>query len=304
MKYPEDIKKTILVSHAYCADGATCEIMFRRAGGLFEKTLYALPSKLGKFVEDFIEELDGNFVIFADISFAKHEMYAVDLLEKRGIDFALLDHHKTAKHLEKYPWTLIDMDTCGCEMVRKYLGLTDENSKMLTDVVKDNDIWIKADKRSSQLLSLISFIGHRKYVNRFLGRDVLFEFFTPEEEDIIQIVESRKEERIIKAINNVRTFNLTWGDHDEKRCRIGYIFSDESDSSTLLNRLCSTRSDIDVGCQVFLDRKTVSLRSTNGYDVSELAAFYGGGGHAAASGHGISEAAIDGLILNIHGRVE
>ena len=56
-----------------------------------------------------------------------------------------------------------------------------------------------------------------------------------------------------------------------------------------------------VACQINIDRNSVSLRSRDGTDDSEIAMYYGGGGHKAAAGHSLPQHLVEDIIETIHG---
>lgn len=272
--------------------------MFLRAGGKRENIRYVAAGMVEKFIKKDLDELGGRFVIFADIglSGATGEKYA-DILEKRG-NCVLLDHHNTSLHLSNRTWCDVRQEFCGTELLRQYLQLEDESSKALAVLIQDHDLWLKKDPRSVELAAFTVFVGQDIFVDRFVNRDVTKEFFDPLETELMKIMTRRRDQFIDQAIKKVVVKDVTWNGNT---CKVGYIISPEMNVSLLLDTLLSQKPELDVGCQINFEKGSVSLRSRRGYDVSEMAKYFGGGGHKAASGHRISDEIMKGILEDIHG---
>lgn len=285
-------------------DGSGCAIMFVRAGGKRENVFYVAAGMTDRFMKKDFEGFAGSkFVIFADIGLQPDSRYT-DELEKRG-NVVLLDHHKTAQHLSGRHWCDIRMDACGTELTRQYLGLEDESSKALATLIQDHDLWLRKDPESERLASFTVFAGQDVFVDRFLDRDVRERVFTKSEDEMMKIVEHRRDGIIDQLLKKVQIRTVQWenpGDYGmtTKVARVGYIVSAEMNVSLMLDRMCQMYPDIDIACQLNVERASVSLRSRNGYDVSKFAAAFGGGGHAAASGHRLPDSIIKDIIERVH----
>lgn len=116
---PKDISDAVLVTHRTCLDGAGCAIVFLRAGGRRENIRFVPAGMLENFVKKDPVFAGDEFIIFADIGLNVPK-YATRI-DKRG-NCVLLDHHKTSAHLADRPWAGVDMDACGTELLRRYLG--------------------------------------------------------------------------------------------------------------------------------------------------------------------------------------
>ena len=301
MLKPTDMSKTALATHQGCMDGSGCTIMFLRAGGKLENVHFVAAGMVERFIKRDLPSLGDKFVIFADIGLNKKdgEKYAQEL-EKRG-DCVLIDHHITSAHLKDKPWCDVRQEFCGTELLRQYLGLEDDSSKALAALIQDHDLWLRRDERSIELAAFTVFVGQDIFVERFKDRDVSKEFFTPMEQEMMKIMSRRRDQFIAAAIRKVVIKDVQWGESGDKLAKVGYIISPEMNVSLLLDTLLMEHTELDVGCQINLEKGSVSLRSRRGYDVSEMAAFYGGGGHKAASGHRIPEQITHQLIEGIHG---
>lgn len=293
---PHDLSEAILATHMGCLDGSGSMIMFLRAGGKKENVRFVAAGMVERFVREDMPALAGKFVIFADIGLKSNGGY-VDQLERRG-DVVLLDHHQTALHLKDRSWCDIRQDVCGTELCRQYFGLEDESSKALAAIIQDHDLWKRNDPRSVDLAAFTVFVGQDVFVDRFADRDIAKGLFDPLEEEMMKIMTRRRDQFIAAALRKVIIKDVHWD--TGKTARVGYIVSPEMNVSLLLDTLLTQHPDIDIGCQVNFERESVSLRSNNGYDVSEFAKKFGGGGHKAASGHRIPGSLLNAFLEDLH----
>lgn len=297
MEKPKNIEDTILVTHMGCMDGSGCEIMFLRAGGKKENVRFVAAGMLERFLKNDLDSLCDRFIIFADIGLTKKSETYVELLEKRG-SCVLLDHHSTSLFVDGKPWCDVRQDICGTEMLRQYLGLEDESSKALAALIMDHDIWIQKDPRSLDLAAFTVFVGQDIFVDRFVDRDITKGLFDPLETELMKIMTRRRDQFIAACIKKVIVRDVKWG--DGRVAKVGYIISGEMNVTLMLDVLLRERPDLDVGCQINFEKGSVSLRSRNGYDVAEMATYYGGGGHKAAAGHRIPEAMLLDVLKEVH----
>jgi oligoribonuclease NrnB/cAMP/cGMP phosphodiesterase (DHH superfamily) len=293
----QNIEDAVLVTHKNCLDGSGAKIMFLRAGGDKSSIYEVNAGEVGRFINRNLHDLNDKFLIFADVGFAKdHDDHK--LLEKRG-NCVLLDHHNTASHLTNESWCLIDQEKCGTELLRLYLELSDDYSYKLSRIIQDDDLWTKKIPESDDLSAFHAFVGSDNFVDRFrYGRNVYREsIFDVDEKEIVSMIGDRKERIIEDLIGKVREKQLTI---DGSEISVGYIVSSDNNTSPLLNRLLARRKDLDVACQINVEKGSVSFRSRD-YDVSKLAQLFGGGGHKRAAGHSISSDILERLIEDIHG---
>ncbi len=292
---PESLRDSVLVTHKSCLDGSGCAIMFLRSGGKDVK--FVAAGMLERFVKDDPLFQSDKFLIFADIGFNSSK-YS-DVLDKRG-NCVLIDHHKTSLHMDGRYWANIDMDACGTELLRRYLKMDFATDKFFANVIDDHDRWIGNIPEGHDLAMLMSFLGQQEFIERFRERCTSnFErMFDSEDLRLVAILKRRRDEFIDEAMKHVRTRDVIICN---RAFRIGYVITDDSNTSMLLMELLKRRSDVQVAAQIMMGHEKVSLRSRGDFDVSELAQRFGGGGHAAASGHLITKSLIDDLIGEIHG---
>lgn len=320
---PSDITTAVLVTHQGCMDGSTCAILFMAAGGKQENIRYIAAGMVERFVKEDMPSLGGKFLIFADVGVATPK-YA-DILEKRG-DVVLIDHHKTSLHMVGRPWCHIDAEgnggsACGAELFRRYLcTLSPELQNLMNDdgtddmgdynvfrsfckIVDDHDRWLRKIPISEKLANLMTFIGQRRFVGSF--RDLKSGRITwgtlklePFEANLLDLLEEKKHETIDSLMKHVIVRDFLWGGTTIK---IGYSITSEMNVSLLLDVLLKRYPEVNVAAQINPDKSSVSFRSRGDVDVSELAKYFGGGGHYAAAGHSIKKSVWDTLISEVHG---
>lgn len=271
--------------------------MFRRAGGKKENVRYVGAGALANFITEDLHELGDSFVIFADIGLAGPRLNEfADILEKRG-NVVLLDHHITSSELAGRSWCDIRMEFCGCELLRQYLGLNDDSSYSLAAIVQDNDLWLKKIPGSEKIATFTAFAGQDVYVEKFLHRNVTHVLFTPQEEEMLAILEHRRDGLIEYELSKTLVRDLRWGHNVTK---VGYVVCGDGNVSLLLDRMLEKFPQIEAACQISLDKGSVSFRS-RGYDVAELCKYFGGGGHKKAAGHRIPKGIWERVIEDVHG---
>lgn len=281
-------------------DGSGCAIVFQHAGGKRENIRYVAAGMVERFIKDEPLINSDKFMIFADIGFPDDTKY-VNKLEKRG-NCVVLDHHKTSLHMKGRPWCLIDAEgnggsACGCELLRQYLGVEDAGIKYLCGVIDDHDRWLRKDPNSEDLATLTVFLGQKIFVDWFSGRDFNAGLFTKTELDMLSVLKERRDENIENAIRKVVVKDIVF---NGRTVKIGYVVTPEPNISLLLDTLLTRKPELDVACSIGIDKGAASFRSKKGLDVSEMAKYFGGGGHFAAAGHRLPDSLISEMIEVVH----
>lgn len=297
---PESIADTILVTHKGCMDGSGCAIVFQAAGGKKENIRYVAAGMVERFIKDEPLIDSDRFMLFADVGFPDDQKY-VNKLEKRG-NVVVLDHHKTSAHMKDRSWCKIDVDgnggsACGCEMLRQYLGLEDQSTRYLCEVIDDHDRWLRKTPLSEELATLSVFLGQKIFIEWFTGRDFSNGLFTKTELDMLQVLKERRDENIETAIKKALVKDVVFNGVPMK---IGYVVTPEPNISLLLDTLLERRPELDVACSIGVDKGAASFRTKKSIDVSEIAKYFGGGGHRAAAGHRLPDSMVKELIEVVH----
>lgn len=220
-------------------------------------------------------------------------------------DVLLLDHHKTALHLNDYPWAHVHVEIDGVKASGTSLlfsaiypegTLTKNglNRKHFAETVRQYDTWdwfnLTDNKEAKQLndyLFMMSAGDFEKHILNTLkkmdpdnpdyfgekGRALLEQ----KEQDIQAYIKSKQKQLIIKD-------------------GVGHVFA-ESHTSELGNQLCLDNEEMDYVRIYDIGRLKVSFRAVkDDVDVSEIAKAMGGGGHAKAAGASLSQSIIDDII--------
>lgn len=310
---PDDIERSILVTHKNCLDGAGCAIMFLRAGGLPENIRYVSAGTLERFVKRDPAFVDSTrFLIIADLGL--NDPKYSDHLEARG-GLVLIDHHRTSLHMVGRRWAYVGCsdggpsggEACGTELLRRYLGQcgylgpTMYDAFVLAAIIDDHDRWLRRDPNSDRLALLCTFVGQEDIVRRFVNRAMRNDVFSHPEFEMLEVLTRRRDEQIAEDIRRAHVVDdVRWPGHPD--VRIAYVVTDNPNTSLLLHRLGELYPDVDATCQVMVGSAKVSMRGVGGFDVAEFAARYGGGGHSAAAGHLFGRDLIEDLIEEIHDR--
>ena len=203
-----------------------------------------------------------------------------DYLDKKytnkSIKVTLLDHHKGAMHLNKYPWVrVVPEGECGTSLVFEYLIGIYGYSVDLCDysdfvkLVKDYDLWLHKDIRSLDLNLLLSRIGKRSFVERFAyNPEVKWSYH---EGMIIDDAREEMREYIQKATERAI--------YVQTPVKVGVNFCEQYISQVGHAML----SNCDIALVVNFAQGKASLRSSK-YDMNEIAKALGGGGHVRAAG--------------------
>jgi len=277
------VLNTKLVTHKNCLDGAACAILFMRAGGAKENIVFTVPTH--NATDEIAMDLIYNWedpIIFADISVSKQVADNIDNLRS---DVTLIDHHKSANELIKYPWAVIDRHNknCGSKIFLGWLQLNSYllniiNEKMFVDVVDDVDRWIWENSKSRDISTLFHAYEQDLFIDRFyknLSLDL-----SDTERAIILIEDCKRDRYVEEKLNQVTVFTKRIND---KKYRIGIIDSNRH-QSLLGNKMCNS-IDLDIDFAIIVGSRTLSFRAKgDNFDVSQIAELNGGGGHKSASG--------------------
>jgi len=291
VRFNGNIENTRLITHDNCCDGAGCAVVFLEAGGKWKNIRFvAAGGGVGRLYDKEQEFFRGaDLVVLADVSC---DALMANTLEKWG-NCVIIDHHKSAKHLEDRDWCWIDMSKCGSMLLYDYFfNSTDPHRTLLRfcELVNDRDMWIRKEEFSDEMQLYMNFFGRDYFIER-AHEDFFCVGWEDYETDIIAVLKHKREEYVETALKTVRFRTI-----DEKK--FGYVFISDH-QSIVLHRLIE-KFNCDAGVGIMMDGAVVSMRASGKVDVSEICEGYGGGGHPNASGHGISEDVIWEILEVIH----
>lgn len=257
---------TVVLYHASCADG------FGAAFAAWKKYGDAAEYRAVNHGSRPPEDLAGKHVLIVDFSY---RLWHLDALRDVAASLVVLDHHKTAvEDLRNFPGAVFDMNRSGATLT--WWTLHETRPPLLLEYVEDRDLWRFLLPESREVSAAL-----QSHPREFL----VWDYFASAPE---RIDELRQEGRAILRYKNqiVREMaqHVRWRDiagHRVPTVNATACFSEVGDL------LCEMYPDAPFAAY-YLDRsdglRQWGARSRSGFDVSEVAKAFGGGGHPAAAG--------------------
>jgi oligoribonuclease NrnB/cAMP/cGMP phosphodiesterase (DHH superfamily) len=209
-------------------------------------------------------------IVLADHSVAEEFAPEVEKFVASGGRFQLLDHHRSALDLSRFPWARVDVAHSGAWLLWDYLGRSPRLAEFAA-LVEDHDLWQHGDPRSERLAALLGLLGTDAFIERF-RRDPAAEF-TEAERLLLDHEDRRRADYVARKVEQAEVVELGGR-------RWAVVFAEQY-WSVLAHELME-RLDVDATAIVNAARGTVSLRGRE-LDVSVIAKRLGGGGHANAA---------------------
>ena len=262
--------KPMVIYHADCTDGFGAAFAFWKCfGDRFEY----YPARHDKPAPDVTD----REVFIVDFSYSYEQTVE---MAKQARKVVILDHHKTAQESlgqllkEKVVSGEFDMNRSGAVMTWDYLYGKKSDRPFFISYIQDRDLWRWQLPNSREISAWLSSFPQEFEVWDELST-TCFDDAAREGAAI-----SRRHNQIVKDL--VKTaFKINVGGYSVFAVNAPRHFaSDVGHELSKMRQFGVTYHDSDFG-QVY------SLRSSNGFDVSEVAKMYGGGGHAAAAGFGL-----------------
>ncbi|PAC99091.1 DHH family phosphoesterase [Bacillus paralicheniformis] len=286
-------------------DGVGCGILAKVAFGERVEVRYnsvtGLDMQVGRFLERTIgKEKQHEGLFITDLSVHQENEERLDHYAEAGGKVKLIDHHKTALHLNERSWGMVKVQyedgrlASATSLFYEYLidnGYIQETKAMdqFVELVRLYDTWeweqtdaLEA-KRLNDLFFMVSIDEFEEKMVRRLKESDAFSF--DEFEEKILDMEEEKIERYIRRKRReiVQTFI-------NAHC-VGIVHA-ESYHSEVGNELGKTYPHLDYIAILNMGGKKVSLRTIHDEtDVSEIAGTFGGGGHAKAAGCSLTDEA-------------
>jgi len=264
-------------------DGIVCAIVFKKCYP--QSSIYFTDYKKGfdceeinnaimHIVPEVPEEVS---ILISDIS-PSNEI--AEYLNSRG-SVGMLDHHKSALHLIRFPWAKVDVTKSGALMVYEMLSsrFNIDDLYPLVDLANTRDLWIQDNEEkfnhARNLSILLGLMGREKFISRFMADS------SPELYDEETMLLECDLERMKKYV--VRSIQLTQMVKDKFGYTFGRVVSDQY-TSEVGNFLLEAFPDIEYALMVDMREMNCHLRGRGNLDLSQLAKDYGGGGHPRAAG--------------------
>lgn len=251
------------------------------------------------------EYIHYHAIIVGDLSFNERVAETINHSENLRKKFIVVDHHKTALWLNKYPFCSIEVERdglkasgtsslfevlydLGYELQPKYNQYA---LKLFCEKVRRYDTWdwfnIYKDEKANMLNQLLFMQGYEEFhksmnekLTQSLQRFQSGEWeglFTDAESTVLKSETKRMESYIDSKLKNVKL-----GEYEGST--YGFVFAEQFISqlgNAIANKL---DSEIDFALIIDMDKNKVSLRSIGEFDVSLIAKKFNGGGHKNASG--------------------
>lgn len=289
-------------------DGVGCAIVAKHA---FENVdvEFCNYDEIDKKVEEFTATMQYRHydkVFITDISVSEKVALLIDFSMSRELEakdkYTLIDHHATAKWLNKYEWAMVNdqeisiypkesyMKSSGTSLFYGYLwdkyGINLPFLLRFIELVRRYDTWDWFNKYSDQhakkLNDLFYIIGREKFIERMMentnpafsdSEELILDL---EEDKISRYITSKEKEMVIKTLGSEGV--------------AGIVFAEQYHSE-LGNHLALSHPEVDFIVLINAGEKKVSYRGVKeDVHLGEMAKRrYGGGGHAKTAGSQISE---------------
>jgi uncharacterized protein len=279
-------------------DGVACGILFRMAFGEKADVRYNSVSSLNYQVDRYLESMNDrmrkeDYLYITDLSVNQENTEKINHFVSEGGNAKLIDHHKTALHLNDYTWGYVKVEdnggvlTSAASLVYEYLVQESHLQKNgaiddFVELVRQYDTWdwdILKNYKAKNLNDLFYMVSIEEFEERIVSRlqsGDCFQFDDFEqkllemEEDKIDRYIKRKKREIIQISSDAL---------------FGGVVHAESYHSELGNELGKEFPHLDYIAILNLGGKKISFRTIHdNVDVSAIAGEFGGGGHAKAAG--------------------
>ncbi|CEH31303.1 DHH family phosphoesterase [Aneurinibacillus migulanus] len=271
-------------------DGVSCGILGKLAFGDDIQVDYSnyddINDKISKLLSFHLDKYDQVFI--TDIS-VNEELAAriegLDSYDKKK--FLLLDHHQTADWLNRYKWARVKVESEGVKasgttlfydyLVQAGFLLPDEALVRYVELVRQYDTWDwkeNGNQHAKQLNDLFYILGRDRFVQRFTGNS------SPDFTDTETMLLAIEQEKIEKYIKGKSKDIYVQHVHGYKA---GVVFAEQY-ISELGNALAELNPELDFIAIVNMSR-VISYRTIKEeVNLGDVAAIFGGGGHAKAAG--------------------
>lgn len=256
-----------------------------------------INEKITEFIEN-KEYKSYDHVYITDISINEE---LAELIENTEISkyFNVVDHHPTAKNLEKYSWCQIEIDNelgicSGTSLFyEKILNGISHNDKLHTmairdfvEMVRQYDTWewktIYKDEDPSKWNNLLALYGREQFVDRLMNKLLSREEFKFDDTDLLllDLDYNKKNAYFEKKAKEITSINVL-------EYNAGVVFADQY-ISELGNYLAEKFIEFDFIAMI--GAKAVSYRGIrDDIDLGLVAKQFGGGGHPKAAGSQIDK---------------
>lgn len=301
-------------------DGVGCVILANIAYGKKNVDVeYCNPYTINEKISEFIEKeeyKEYDYVYITDLSISLEIADIINTLNPPnfasgfclGEMVQLLDHHKSAKGLNKYFFCYVkeyndeiklDFETSGSYMFYEHL-INIEDLKPngylynFIDLIRQYDTWEWKDNENllaKELNDLFHIIGIKEFADSYTNKlicDNNPSLFSKRDRMLLKLEQDKIDKYIYNKNKTLRKIKIN--EH-----LVGVVFA-EHYVSELGNQLNILNADLNYVAIINMDR-SVSFRTTkDNIDLSIIAKSFGGGGHPKAAGCDLSEDLIQSFI--------
>ncbi len=288
-------------------DGVGCGILAKLAFGKDVKVRYNSVSSLDREVKWYLENDDKNtFLFITDLAVNKENEENLNAVFQTAGNVQLIDHHKTSLHFNEYEWghVLVEDEngnlTSATSLFYHFLATqqllepTDAISEFV-ELVRQYDTWEwekNANFSAQRLNALFYLIPIEEFEEKMMNRLLKSEHFSFDdfEEKILDMEETKIERYIHRKRKEIVQSQM--GDY-----LAGIVYA-ESYHSELGNELGKEYPHLDYIAILNMGGKRLGFRTIHDHvDVSVVAAQFGGGGHAKASGCSLTDQAYQEFVV-------
>ncbi|WP_407272809.1 DHH family phosphoesterase [Radiobacillus sp. PE A8.2] len=280
-------------------DGVGCGIIAKLAFDKQVNVRYNSISGLDREVKWFLEnENEDTFLFITDLSVSKENETKLEEFYQSSAKLQLIDHHKSATAYNDYEWASVVVEddkgnlTSATSLFYEYLigkGLMEPSSAVseFVELVRQYDTWEweKNDNLKAKRLNALFFlVSIEEFEQKMLHRLTTSNHFDFDEfEQKILQMEEHKIERYIKKKKR-ELVQTQLNNHFA-----GVVYA-EMYHSELGNELGKEFPHLDYIVILNIGGRRMGFRTIHdNVDVSAIAATFGGGGHAKASGAKLTE---------------
>ncbi|MCK0473490.1 DHH family phosphoesterase [Halalkalibacter sp. APA_J-10(15)] len=284
-------------------DGVSCGILARLAFGSNVEIQYVSIQRLDQKIEQHLETAKtADSLWITDLSINSDNEQRIHTFIKAGGSVQLIDHHKTALHLNDHSWAHIEIAheesklASATSLLYDFLIKSDylQRSQALdefVELVRQWDTWEwdrNENFRSKRLNDLFFLLSIDDFEDRMVQRLPTSNNFKFDDfEDKILDIEEDKITRYIKRKRRELVQVML-----EEKC-VGIVHA-EAYHSELGNKLGKESPHLDYIAILNVGQRKMSFRTIHDHiDVSMVAEQYEGGGHAKAAGATLNDSAFE-----------
>lgn len=308
--------KVLLFTHSEDIDGIGCAILAKQAFSDYEviptKT-FEVNKNVGEAISSgLIDKFDKVFV--TDICIKEPLLEFIDNNPTLKSKVIVLDHHKSEieEGNDKYDFVTIISEQngrkeSGTSLFYQYLlenyGL--KTTPILDELVewtRQYDVydWVKEHNENARKLHILfEMLGYDKYfelMNAKLNAGSKIEFNDYEEEVIATYFRNFNND-MNNIVSGMQVVSI---EVEGQVYKVGYVscpYKYRNDINEFIKK-DNDKYDIDIVGMIITDRDTVSYRRIREVDVSKVAVYFGGKGHAAASSNPKDNEAFKRMLIN------